>query len=134
MQDIDSFYKSFRSIFEDQDCNPFAGRKTRLSTSSQEIKEDGSAILYVDLPGVVKEDVALTYKAPSGNNNVDFGKLSIVATRKIGANETTINGEFHVNAQYDWENMKASMKEGVLILKTKKFVPPDRNFKSIKIE
>lgn len=106
-----------QDITTTQDKTMEKTRELRTATPSVDIYENENEILlYVDMPGVHKEDVTV---------NIENGKLSISGVRKLGQQGVSNWAEF-VDVEYirnfsipqtiKVENVGATLKDGVLTL------------------
>ena len=97
----------FNTAFGDNFVTPasFSNDNIRFNES-----EDGAHI-EIDLPGVKKENLKVTYSEESNNVYVE-AKRTI--TTKTGSKEETYTRSFHPSNEMNCEELNATISEGVL--------------------
>ena len=97
----------FNTAFRDNFATPasFSNDNIRFNES-----EDGARI-EIDLPGVKKENLKVTYSEESNNVYVE-AKRSI--TTKTGSKEETYTRSFHPSNEMNCAELDATISEGVL--------------------
>ena len=97
------------SLFRDSffEGGPFEGLFTPEFLISKKSNDDGSAEVYIELPGVAKDALELEQE-----NNV----VHIKADKKVGDKSTLIERKFTINKYFDASLMKAKLVDGILTL------------------
>ena len=101
---VDLFNTAFGGDFAPQYAS-FSNDNIRFNES-----EDGAHI-EIDLPGVKKENLKVTYSEESNNVYVE-AKRTI--TTKTGSKEETYTRSFHPSNEMNCEELYATISEGVL--------------------
>jgi HSP20 family protein len=106
----------FNAFFSDTFGNSNLGIEYRKN-------EDGSLSVSVDLPGIEEKDIAVEFD--------EHHVLTITGERKTATSSYSVNKAFHVPEEYDTENIKAELKNGVLTIKLA--TKPQKSKEAVKI-
>jgi len=85
--------------------------------------EDGSLSVSVDLPGIEEQDIVVEFT----EKNI----LSIRGERKTKTSSYSVNKAFQVPEEYDTDNVKAELRNGVLTITLQ--VKPQKSKETVKI-